>query len=159
MVMRKPAEDEPGWTDLSARPDAYLGYTVVRLGHVLARQFAEALAEHGLTASGFGVLAHLARDPGLGSGQLARLVLITPQSMGVLLNDLEREGLVSRRAARRGQRRTTEVTDAGQARLAAAAPAILRLDQQAREVLGAAEAEEVNVALLRLLAAVVGGGR
>lgn len=135
--------------DLS--PDEFLGYTVVRLGHVLALRFETDLAAHGLTPSRFGVLAHLAADPGLGSGQLARLVMITPQSMGALLDDLERDGLVSRGPAARGRRRATEVTAAGRERLRAAVPAVIALEAESVAILGTARSRATNEALHQLL--------
>lgn len=132
-------------------PDDFLGYTVVRLGHVLALRFEAELAAHGLTPSRFGVLAHLAADPGLGSGQLARLVMITPQSMGALLDDLERDGLVSRGTAARGRLRATEVTEAGRERLRAAVPSVVALEAESTAVLGEAGSRATNEALQRLL--------
>lgn len=133
--------------------DDFLGYTVVRLGHVLQQHFEAALAPVGLTARGFGVLSHLAASPGLGSGELARLVMVTPQSMGQLLDDLESQGLLVRAPATRGRRRSTRVTEEGVRRLAAAAPAVLALDGRLAETLGRSRAREVNGDLHRLLAA------
>lgn len=142
--------------DLS--PDEFLGYTVVRLGHVLALRFETELATHGLTPSRFGVLAHLAADPGLGSGQLARLVMITPQSMGALLDELERDGLVRRGPAIRGRLRATEVTAAGRERLRAAVPAVVALEAKSTAVLGEARSHATNESLHLLLERYAGRG-
>jgi DNA-binding MarR family transcriptional regulator len=77
----------------------------------------------------FGVLVQLSLRPDLGSGQLARLVLVTPQSMGELLQSLERAGLVTRdRSVGPGRRMTAHITDAGQAVLRRATPIVKSLN-------------------------------
>jgi DNA-binding MarR family transcriptional regulator len=137
--------------DPAANPDDFLGYTVVRVAHVLSRRFEATLAAHALTPRQFAVLAHLARDPGLGSGALARLVLITPQSMGALLDELAAAGLVARTPAARGRRRETALTAAGRARLAAAAPAVVAFERDTTAALTAAERAAATRALQAVL--------
>ncbi|HYW30925.1 MAG TPA: MarR family transcriptional regulator [Gemmatimonas sp.] len=124
---------------------------MVRLGHVISRRFEATLAAHGLTPRQFAVLAHLIRDPGLGAGALARLVLITPQSMGTLLDEVERAGLVVRTPAARGHRRETALTDIGRARLAAAAPAVVAFETEITAMLSAADRVVTNRALHTML--------
>jgi DNA-binding MarR family transcriptional regulator len=135
----------------AVNPDDFLGYTVVRVGHVLSRRFEATLAAHGLTPRQFAVLAHLARDPGLGAGALARLVLITPQSMGALLDELAAAGLVARTPASRGKRRETALTAAGHARLAAAGPAVVAFERAPTAAITAAEGAAANRALQTVL--------
>ncbi len=151
-----PAVPPPPALDAAANPDDFLGYTVVRVGHVLARRFDAMLAAHGLTPRQFGVLAHLARDPGLGSGALARLVLITPQSMGALLDELEAAGLVARTPAARGRRRATALTAAGRRRLLAAAPAVAAFERATTAALTPAEHAAANRALHAVLRTALG---
>lgn len=134
-------------------PNAFLGYTVARLAHVMQRRIDDALrSETGLTVRQFGVLAHLVDDPGLGSGQLARLVMITPQSMGALLDGLEAAGLIARdRSAARGTRMATRLTSDGHAALDAAYAVAAGLAAEERAWLPADEAARLNARLLDLL--------
>lgn len=136
-------------------PDDFLGYTVVRVGHVLSHHFELMLAAHGLTPRQFAVLAHLTRDPGLGSGELARLVLITPQSMGPLLDGLAAAGFLVRTPASRGKRRTTSLTAVGAARLAAAVPAVIAFEQRVTAGLTVDEGVATNLALHAVLRTVL----
>lgn len=139
----------------AANPDDFLGYTVVRVGHAVSRRFEALLAAHALTPRQFAVLAHLARDPGLGAGALARLVLITPQSMGTLLDELSAMGLVERPPAARGHPRRTRLTPAGHGRLAEAVPAVVAFEQALAAALPAADRAAANAALHEVLRTVL----
>jgi DNA-binding MarR family transcriptional regulator len=71
----------------------------------------------------FGVLVQLSLRPGLSSGQLARLVLVTPQSMGELIHSIEQAGWVTReQGIGRGRPVRIRVTAAGQDLLRRATP-------------------------------------
>jgi DNA-binding MarR family transcriptional regulator len=129
---------------------------VVRVAHVLSRRFEATLAAHALTPRQFAVLTHLARDPGLGSGALARLVLITPQSKGALLEELAAGGLVARTPAARGRRRATALTAAGRRRLLAAAPAVAAFERETTAALTPAERAAANRALHAVLRTALG---
>ena len=82
---------------MEAGPDAVLGYTIARLAHAVERRIEAAMGDAlRLSVRQFGALAHLQRDPGMGSGALARLLLITPQSAGALIEGLVQRGLITR---------------------------------------------------------------
>src|ERR1700730_1558026 len=53
-----------------------------------------ALANIGVTPPQFAVLTMLRAYPGLSGAGLARVALVTPQTVGVLLRNLEREGAI-----------------------------------------------------------------
>src|SRR3712207_9145699 len=72
-------------------PDDYVGWTLIQASHAFNRHVETLLAEVGLTPMQFGVLVQLSLRPNLGSAELARAVLVTPQSMGELLQSLERK--------------------------------------------------------------------
>ncbi len=105
----------PHATDRTAwHPDDAVGWTVVRLAHLLGRQFDHALKQLALTPRQFGVLATIAAEPGINSGQLARKVLVTAQSMGELVTGLEKAGYLTRDHDRgRGRRLDMHLTPAG----------------------------------------------
>ncbi|WP_029432283.1 MarR family winged helix-turn-helix transcriptional regulator [Blastococcus sp. URHD0036] len=57
----------------------------------------DAVRSHGVTAAQVGVLNRLAEQPGLSGAELARSSLISPQASSLVLETLERRGLVERR--------------------------------------------------------------
>ncbi|MGN9907791.1 MarR family winged helix-turn-helix transcriptional regulator [Phytohabitans sp. LJ34] len=137
-----------------AGPDRALGWTVVRLAHVLNRRFEDEMRPFGLTPTQFGVLATIATEPGIGSGQLARRVLVTPQSVGELVASLEAAGHVVRdRSGGRGRRAGIDLTSQGRSVLDRAARAADALNDPAIFGLDADEAATLNALLHRALAA------
>lgn len=115
---------------MSGDGSAYLGYAMVRLAHVLGRDMERRLAPLALTPTSFSALFHLARRPAVSAAALARAILVTPQSVGPLLDSLAEAGLVVReRGGTRGAIRTT-VTPAGRQRLAEAQQTVRELDAQ-----------------------------
>jgi DNA-binding MarR family transcriptional regulator len=72
----------------------YLGY-LLRQAQAAARLSMErALAELGVTAPQFVVLTMLKAYPGLSGADLARVALLTPQTVGVIIRNLERAGSI-----------------------------------------------------------------
>lgn len=140
--------------DTFSGPDASVGWTVVRLAHVLSRRFEAVMRPFGLTATQFGVLATIAGEPGIGSGQLARRVLVTPQSVGELVTALEAAGFVTRdRSGGRGRRAGIDLTPRGRDVLVAASRAAATLDDPAVFDLSPREAATLNTLLHRALRA------
>ena len=109
-------------------PDEILpAWTLVQAGHVVARGFTAVFAEVGLTPTQFGVLANLVDDDdgGLTQAELARRVLVRPQSLGELIAPLLERGLVRRDGpGGRGRRSGIAITDAGHAAFAVAMPGV-----------------------------------
>lgn len=105
--------------------ETFPAWTLVQAAHVVARGFTAVFAEVGLTPSQFGVLANLADDDGLTQAELARRVLVRPQSMGELMGSLLERGLVRRDGpAGRGRRSAIVITDEGRALMVAALPGV-----------------------------------
>jgi DNA-binding MarR family transcriptional regulator len=72
----------------------YLGY-LLRQAQAAARLTLErALAELGVTPPQFIVLTMLKAYPGLSGADLARVALLTPQTVGVIIRNLERDGAI-----------------------------------------------------------------
>ncbi|GIE83156.1 putative transcriptional regulator, MarR family protein [Actinoplanes philippinensis] len=140
---------EPTWP--GPAPEDIAVWTLVQASHVVARRFREALGEAGLTPTQFGVLLELDLRPGLANGEVARAVLVTPQSMSDLLVSLQRLGYIERDAsAGHGRRVPAQLTADGRAALRRCATAVelvetsLGLDRE--------QAAQLN-ALLRLVLA------
>src|SRR5436190_15049962 len=103
-------------------PEDITAWSLVQAGHVVGRRFTLALAEVGLTPTQFGVLLLLDLEPGLSGGEMARRVLVSPQSMSELISSLAEQGLITRDGgATRGQRIATHLTAGGADALARAA--------------------------------------
>ena len=74
-----------------------LGFYIRRLEHLLAAAKAEALRETGLTLPQHTVLLVLTASPGsFSAAQLARVSLVTPQTMSTIITNLEAKGLIER---------------------------------------------------------------
>lgn len=72
----------------------YLGY-LLRQAQAAARLTLErALSELGATVPQFVVLTMLKAYPGLSGAELARVALLTPQTVGVIIGNLERDGAI-----------------------------------------------------------------
>ena len=98
-----------------------VGYLIKRAQTVLHNVMAEALGPHDLTVSQFAVLTGLEEEPGLSNADLARRAFVTPQSMHVVLQELEKLQFVVRRPHPQHQRvLQAELTEAGRRTLKSA---------------------------------------
>jgi DNA-binding MarR family transcriptional regulator len=73
-----------------------LSYMLGRLNVALGQALAQRLAKLNVTRAEYGALAALRMKSGLSNAQLARRVLITPQSMSEVVATLERKGFIRR---------------------------------------------------------------
>lgn len=151
--------DEQRMPAADASPDDFLGYTIVRLAHLMVRRFDDALrAEAGVNTRQFQALDYLAREPGIGSAALARRLFVTPQSAGPLVDELAVQGfLVRDRSAGPGTVMAARLTDEGERVRERCYEVAARL--RVEDVAGMTETEAalVNVKLLDLLRRLRGG--
>jgi DNA-binding MarR family transcriptional regulator len=74
----------------------YLGY-LLRQAQAASRLTLErSLGELGVTVPQFVVLTMLKAYPGLSGAELARVALLTPQTVGVIISNLERDGAIQK---------------------------------------------------------------
>lgn len=85
----------PGMPDPMAKR---LGYALKRAQHALRMRTDEALRPLALTAPQYAVLSAIELDPGISSAALARAAFVTPQTMQGIVANLERNGLLRRKA-------------------------------------------------------------
>ncbi len=97
----------------------HIGY-LLRQAHTAHRlRMERALADLAVTLPQFSVLTMLVAYPGASGADLARLSLLTPQTMSVIVANLERSGAISRSPhAVHGRIQQIEVTEAGRQLLA-----------------------------------------
>jgi DNA-binding MarR family transcriptional regulator len=89
---------EAGWRrgNRGAGEQGYLAY-LLRQAQAAARLSMErALASLGVTPPQFVVLTMLRAYPGLSGAELARVALLTPQTVGVIIRNLERDGAIAK---------------------------------------------------------------
>lgn len=105
----------------------------MRTGREVERALAGTIAEHDLTTTQFGVLSLLATGADLTQSDLARAVLVRPQSVGPLITSLTGRGLITRRGpGGRGRRTHFDLTDAGRHLIEHAWPRVTTLHAPGR---------------------------
>ncbi len=97
----------------------HLGYLLRQAGGALRARMESALSDLGVTPPQFAALTMVAAYPGLSSADVARLSLLTPPTVTVIVGNLKRAGaLASRPHPVHGRIQQLEVTDQGKALLA-----------------------------------------
>ncbi|TQJ18608.1 DNA-binding MarR family transcriptional regulator [Kribbella jejuensis] len=118
---------------------------------------AEALDEHGLSVQQYGTLLCVRKDPGLTVAEVGRVVGTTRQSANELITGMERAGLVERRPNPK-DRRTQQVhlTEGGRRRLAEAAPAIRKVENELEAAFSTTDRATARAWLAHMVTAVEG---
>jgi len=102
-----------------------LGYLLKEASSALRTAMEEVLRPLGMTITHYSCLELLAQRPGSSNSDLARGAFVTRQSMNVLLQNLERDGYVSRpEEAPVGKALPTRLTARGRRSLAEASAAV-----------------------------------
>ena len=76
----------------------YLAYLLRQAQAATRLTLERALADLGVTPPQFSVLTMLKAYPGLSGADLARVALLTPQTVGVIIRNLERDGAIKKTA-------------------------------------------------------------
>lgn len=118
-----------------------LGYLLKEASSALRAAMEEVLRPLGMSVTHYSCLELLAQRPGLSNSELARGAFVTRQSMNVLLQNLEREGAVTRPAeAPVGKALPAQLTPRGRRRLEQASRAVRSVE--VRMLAGMSEAEQ-----------------
>jgi DNA-binding MarR family transcriptional regulator len=91
-----PAIPRPG--EAKRGPEGHLGYLLRQASAALRGAMDGALSELGVTTPQFSVLTMIAAYPGASGADLARLTFLTPQTINVIVRNLERDGAVEKTA-------------------------------------------------------------
>lgn len=117
--------------------EGHLGYLLRQASAALTRRMERALADLGVTPPQFAVLTMLVAYPGISNAEIARLVMQTPQTVSVIVANLERSGALQRRAhAVHGRIQHLDVTPEGEALLAQCRRRVVALEHQLVAALG-----------------------
>jgi DNA-binding MarR family transcriptional regulator len=129
----------------------HIGY-LLRQAHTSHRiRMEHALEGTGVTLPQFSVLTMLAAYPQASGADLARLSLLTPQTMTVIVGNLERDGTISRRAhPEHGRIQIIEITETGRALLARCKAAARRAENALLDGLTSADEEVVRRWLVKV---------
>ena len=131
-----------------------LGYMLKAAASALHDALEAVLRPLGMTITHYSCLELLAQRPGLSNSELARGAFVTRQSMNVLLQSLERQGLVTRPArAPVGRALPTELTARGRRQLETASAAVRRVEQHMLANLDASEQDQMRHLLTSCIAA------
>ncbi|MGC9405103.1 MarR family winged helix-turn-helix transcriptional regulator [Streptomyces sp. DZ1-3] len=137
--------------------DTSLGYMLKAASSALHSAMEAVLKPMGMTVTHYSCLELLAQRPGLSNSELARGTFVTRQSMNVLLQALERQGLVVRAAqAPVGRALPTELTAAGRRQLRAASAAVRRVEQDMLAGLDPADQDRMRRLLTACITALSG---
>jgi DNA-binding MarR family transcriptional regulator len=132
--------------------DEIVTWSLVRAARLCARRLDERLDQHGLNPVTFGVLAHLAVTSPMTQADLARAVLIRPQSIAAVLDGLEELGLIRRAGGRaRGRRNPVVLTDDGRTMLGTVWTTVTATNDLSDQGLSPDETAQLNRLLLRLV--------
>lgn len=141
--MRKPAgpPQPPEVGEGKRGEEGYLGYLLRQASAAHRLRMERALSPLDATAPQFLVLTMLGAYPGLSNADIARLTMLTPQTVSVIVANLTRVGAVTRRAhAVHGRIQELGLSETGQTLLARCREAVRDAEQYLSE--GVSEADE-----------------
>ncbi|SDI84687.1 MarR family winged helix-turn-helix transcriptional regulator [Paraburkholderia phenazinium] len=136
--------------------EGHIAYLLRQAGAAHRLRMERALADLGVTPPQFMVLTMLVAYPGLSNADLARLAMLTPQTVSVIVANLLRSGLIARRPhAVHGRIQHIDVTDDGKALLKQCRSRVKTIEQQ---MLAGFSADEESVIRRWLVSLAVEGG-
>jgi DNA-binding MarR family transcriptional regulator len=95
-MARRPAIPRPG--EGKRGVEGYLGYLVRQASGLVRLAMERALADLDVTPPQFTVLTMISAYPGLSGADLARLTFLTPQTINVIVRNLQRTGAIEKTA-------------------------------------------------------------
>ena len=111
--------------------DGHVGYLLRQAGAAHRLRMERALSGEGVTSAQFAVLTMLAAYPGISGADVARLCLLTPQTVSQIVANLERDGLVGREAhAVHGRILQIGLSEAGRVALARCRRTVMALEKE-----------------------------
>ncbi len=132
--------------------DTSLGYLLKEASSALRVAMEEVLRPLGMSITQYSCLELLAQRPGLSNSELARGAFVTRQSMNVLLQAMEREGLVTRpEQPPVGKALPARLTSRGRESLTSASAAVRGVESRMLSGMTAAEQDQAFRALRSMI--------
>lgn len=132
--------------------DALVTWSLIRAAHRAQRELTALFAHHGLSPVQFGVLSHLGTGTDFTQAQLARKVLVRPQSLSGVLDGMVARDLITRDSERsKGRRNPLTLTPAGRDLLDEVWPSVQAANRPERLGMNATEVAALNGVLLRMV--------
>lgn len=99
--------------------DDYLAYLLAQASHLVSAEFHARVEARGLSVAYWRVLATLSDADGMTMGELTRIVLYKQPTLSKIIDRMEGEGLIERRASADDRRKVrVHITEAGRALVA-----------------------------------------
>ena len=129
----------------------HIGYLLRQAQTAHRQRMEQALADSALTLPQFMVLTMLTAYPGASGADLARVSLLTPQTVSVIVTNLERSGAIERHAhAVHGRSQQIAVTALGKQLLAACRSKVKLVEDELLSGLSTAEEKIIRRWLVRI---------
>jgi len=127
--MRKGNPSIPAPGEGKRGEDGYLGYLLRQAAGAYRLKVERALEEFGVTQAQFAALTMISAYPGLSNADLARLAVLTPQTVSVIVGNLEKAGsLIRTPHAVHGRIQHLDLSDNGRALLRKCRERVYRLE-------------------------------
>lgn len=123
----------------------HIGYLLRQASNAHRIKMEQALRDTGVTVPQFLVMTMIDAYPGISGADLARLSLLTPQTMSVIVANLERDGMVFRQPhAEHGRIQLIAMTESGKKFLAVCKAAVVQAEAALLDGLSAAQEKAVR---------------
>jgi DNA-binding MarR family transcriptional regulator len=143
--MRKTSPHVPDIGEGKRGEQGYLGYLLRQASAAHRLRMERALADKEITLPQFLTLTMLEAYPGISNADLARLAMLTPQTVSVIINNLERAGLVRRQPHPiHGRIQRIEASESGRRLLKQCRAKVNKVEQALMKGLGAEEEKVVR---------------
>jgi DNA-binding MarR family transcriptional regulator len=138
-------------------PEGHLGYLVRQANSAVRAAMEKVLADLEVTPPQFAVLTMIVSYPGLSGADLARLTFLTPQTINVIVGNLEKAGAIEKSAhASHGRILQLTATAKGQALLKRCRARVMEVEDRIGGLVGRDE-ERVVRRWLSAVAETLGG--
>ena len=155
MVKRQTGRFPPEIGEGKRGEEGYLGYLLNQAAHVYRIRADRALSDLGITSPQYTVLTMLSAYPGCSGAEIARLAMLTPQTISVIVANLEKGGALKRLPHPvHGRIQNLDLTESGRALLAVARERMRELE---RELTAGITAKEESSVRRWLVATAVAG--
>tara|TARA_A100001391_G_scaffold142420_2_gene100199 strand:+ start:3341 stop:3808 length:468 start_codon:yes stop_codon:yes gene_type:complete len=143
--MRKTSPHVPDIGEGKRGEQGYLGYLLRQASAAHRLRMERALADKEITLPQFLTLTMLEAYPGISNADLARLAMLTPQTVSVIINNLERAGLVRRQPHPvHGRIQRIKASESGRRLLKQCRAKVNKVEQALMKGLGAEEEKVVR---------------